>query len=359
MIVTVEVSPPYSVVIEPGLIARAWQHIAENRLALVSDEQVAALYGNALQQALEQAGKRVTRYTVPPGEASKSLARFEILLRQLARDGFDRRSAVLALGGGVVGDLAGFVAASYMRGVAFYQLPTSLLAMVDASVGGKTGVNLPEGKNLIGAFWQPRAVLIDPEVLATLSEREFKGGAVELFKHGLLAAPGLLDDVLSPAFHPGGDSAWLGRLIARSVEVKARIVAHDEREAGERAHLNLGHTLAHALEAASQHALTHGDAVAYGLLYAGLLAAQRGCTDETVRYEALLRWLEPAPLPVQDWEALQPYLQRDKKHHSRRQRWVLLKRLGEPFIADDLTPAELERAWAECLQRIRALGLLQ
>jgi 3-dehydroquinate synthase len=358
MIVTVEVTPPYPIIVEPKLLTRAARHIHERRLALVSDERVAALHGHTVQHSLEQAGKRVTRYTVPPGEASKSLARFEALLRQLARDGFDRRSAVLALGGGVVGDLAGFVAASYMRGVAFYQLPTSLLAMVDASVGGKTGVNLPEGKNLIGAFWQPCAVLIDPEVLATLSMREFKQGAVELFKHGLLAAPESLDEVLAPAFRPGGDSAFLSRLIARSVEVKARIVARDEREAGERAFLNLGHTLAHALEAASNHRLAHGDAVAYGLLYAGLLAARRGYADETVRYEALLRWLGPSPLPVHDWETLQPYLLRDKKHHSGRQRWVLLRRLGEPVIADDVTPSELERAWKAFLARVRALGLV-
>ena len=216
--------------------------------------------------------------------------------------------------------------------------------MADAAVGGKTGVNLPEGKNLVGAFWQPKTVLMDVSVLATLPEREFRGGAVEVFKHGLLADPQLLDDVADSRFRRDGPAEFLTQTVVRSVKVKAAIVAEDEREGGRRAFLNLGHTLAHALEAASAHTLSHGDAVAYGLLFAAKLAAARGYTDETERVTAFMRWVDPAPLPVGPLEPLLPFIARDKKHLSH-QRWVLLARIGQPQLADDVTENELRAAW--------------
>ena len=340
----VALSPPYPVVVGSGLLPHAGAYVHAPKVALISDEAVAPRYAEPVRASLEAAGSRVFLYTVPEGEKSKSLTTLETLLRRLAQDGFTRQDAVAALGGGVVSDLAGFVAASYMRGVAFYTLSTTLLGMVDAAVGGKTGVNLPEGKNLVGAFWQPKTVLIDVSVLATLPERAFRGGAVELFKHGLLADPQLLDDVADSSFRRDGPADFLTQTVARSVKVKADIVAQDEREGGQRAFLNLGHTLAHALEAVSAHALSHGDAVAYGLLFAARLAAARGYADETERVAAFVRWVDPAPLPAGPLGPLLPFIARDKKHLSR-QRWVLLKRIGEPHLADDVTGDELRAAW--------------
>ncbi len=352
MKLTVALTPPYDVTVAGGLLARAGEFVRAPRIALVSDEKVAPLYAEAVQRSLEAASSQVFLYTVPAGENSKSLTTLETLLSQLARDGFNRQSAVIALGGGVVSDLAGFVAASYMRGIALYTLPTTLLGMVDAAVGGKTGVNLPEGKNLVGAFWQPKAVLIDVSVLATLPEREFRGGAVELFKHGLLADPKLLDDVADRRFRRDGPPDFLAATVTRSVTVKADVVAEDEREGGRRAYLNLGHTLAHALEAHAYHALSHGDAVTYGLLFAAKLAAARGYADLTDRVRAFVRWVNPSPLPEISLEPLLPFIARDKKHGVK-QRWVLLKRIGEPYLADDVAEDELRSAWAYLQTAVR------
>lgn len=350
--ITVALDPPYPVVIGAGVLERAGEYVRAPRVALVSDAEVAPLYADAVTASLRANGSRVFLYTVPASEDSKSLTTLESLLRNLAQGGFTRDDAVLALGGGVVSDLAGFAAASYMRGVSFYTASTTLLGMVDAAVGGKTGVNLPEGKNLVGAFWQPRAVLMDVSVLATLPEREFRGGAVELFKHGLLADPELLDDVQDPRFRRDGPADFLAAAVARSVKVKADIVAEDEREGGRRAFLNLGHTLAHALEAHTEHALSHGDAVAYGLLFAARVAAGRGYADETGRVGRFVRWAEPKPLPEGSLDPLLPYVARDKKHGAR-QRWVLLKRVGEPVLVDDVRPDELHAAWEYLQNAVR------
>ena len=253
---------------------------------------------------------------------------------------------MIALGGGVIGDLSGFVAASYMRGIAFYQIPTNVLSMVDSSIGGKTGINLPEGKNLVGAFWQPQAVFMDMQTLRSLPESEFRQGAVELFKHGLLADPSILADVESPEFHPKGNAEFLQDIIKRSVQVKANIVAIDEKEQNIRAYLNLGHTLAHALEAASDHQLSHGEAVAYGLVFDAHLSKQRGYADETERLLKFLRWMKPKPLGISDLSELEPYMLRDKKNEAGKVKFVILKKIGEPVMVDDVTLEERERAWA-------------
>lgn len=347
--VPVEVSPPYDVLVGEGTLAHVAEHVPAQRVAILSDANVAPRYAAPVAAALRAAGREVETLVVPPGEASKSLTTYGDLLTRLAEARFPRDGAVLALGGGVVGDLAGFVAASYMRGVALYQAPTSLLAMVDASVGGKTGLDLPQGKNLVGAFWQPRAVLADVAALASLPPREFRQGTVELVKHGLLADPVLLD-----AFRAG----WSQQLpaerlvdaVARSVAVKARVVAADEREAGPRAHLNLGHTLGHALETASAHRMPHGEAVTYGLVYAALLARRRGYADLTPFLLELFDWVVPAPLPLVGFEALYAHMTRDKKVAGGALRFVLLEDVGRPELVDDLTPQELERAWNELLK---------
>jgi 3-dehydroquinate synthase len=345
MRLTVAVTPPYAVHVAPGLFTGLAAHVTEQRVALVCDSHTEPLYGEAVAGALRRAGKTVARLVVPAGEQSKSLAQFGALLEAMVEAGLDRTSAVLALGGGVVGDLAGFAAASFMRGIAFYPCPTSLLAMVDASVGGKTGINLPQGKNLVGAFWQPRAVFVDVTALRTLPEREFRQGAVEVFKHGLLADPWLLDHLFAPRFAPDGPSDFLTELIGRAIKVKADLVAADPLERGPRAYLNLGHTLAHALEAHSHHRLTHGDAVAYGLLFAAALAKQRGFADETPRVRQLIAWLQPAPLPVATLDELFPYLYRDKKTLAGKLRFVLLREPGRPILVDDVTEEELRAAW--------------
>jgi len=346
----------YDIVLEPNLRFKLAEYIPETTVALISDNHVNQFYGDEVKTALTHAGKTVHHHVVAAGEGSKSLETYGNLLRALIRDGIDRRSAVLALGGGVVGDLAGFVAASLLRGVAFYQCPTSLLAMVDSSIGGKTGINVPEGKNLVGAFWQPKAVLVDVEVLRTLPEKTFREGSVELFKHGLLADEGLADAFRDPRFAPAGSSDYWLEQLPRAMQVKVDIVSQDETERGVRAYLNLGHTLGHALETHSHaHAgagnvpLSHGEAVAYGLLFMAKLSAQRGYQDETTRVLEFLAWLKPKPLhsslTIDNFDVLQGYLQKDKKVNAKKIRWVLLEHIGSPLLVDDVQDAELEQAW--------------
>jgi 3-dehydroquinate synthase len=342
----VQVSQPYPIYFGENLATFIAETIQEKRLVIISNEVVAPLYANELAEALRQQNKIVSVHTVPDGEDSKSAEMFAKLLAELARANLDRKSAVIALGGGVVGDLAGFVAASYMRGIAFYQIPTTLLAMVDSSVGGKTGINLAEGKNLVGAFWQPKAVFTDMRYLRSLPVPEFRQGAVELFKHGLLADQSILADVENPEFNPKGDAAFLIDIIKRSVKVKADIVAADEREQNIRAYLNLGHTLAHALEAATNHGLTHGEAVAYGLVFDAHLAKQRGYADEVGRVERFLRWMNPKALEIKELEVLEPYMLRDKKNEAGKVAFVILKKIGEPVLVTDVSLQERQAAWA-------------
>jgi 3-dehydroquinate synthase len=342
---TVKVSQSYPIYFGENLSQFIAETVQEKRLAIISNEVVAPLYANQLADVLRNHGKTVSIHTVPDGEDSKSSELFAKLLAELAQNNLDRKSAVLALGGGVVGDLAGFVAASYMRGIAFYQIPTTLLAMVDSSVGGKTGINLNEGKNLVGAFWQPQAVFMDVRYLRSLPKQEFRGGAVELFKHGLLADPTILGDVENPEFNPKGATDFLIDIIKRSVKVKADIVAIDEREQNIRAYLNLGHTLAHALEAATHHQLTHGEAVAYGLVFDAHVAKQRGYADEVERCVRFLKWMNPKPLNIESLGVLEPYMQRDKKNEGGKVKFVILEKIGKPLIVDDVTLEERAQAW--------------
>jgi len=347
---SVDLSPPYSIVLGAGLASIIAETVKADYIAIITDEHVNPLYGEALTEALKAKGKRGQTYELAAGEESKSSGTFAQLMSHMAEDGFDRKSAVIALGGGIMGDLAGFTAASYMRGIDFYQVPTSLLAMVDASVGGKTGINLPEGKNLVGAFWQPKAVFIDVDYLRTLPESEFRQGAVELFKHGLLKDSSILEDTKDADFKRDGDAAFLVDLIERSVKVKANIVSEDEKESGVRAYLNLGHSLAHALEAVSDHTLPHGDAVAYGLLFNAKLAQLQGWADETDRIKDFFDWVNPKPLPIKTFAELEPFLRRDKKNSGGKLTFVLLKALGEPVLVDNLSETDLNKAWKYLLE---------
>lgn len=271
----------YDILIAPGLVQQLDTILKEYcpaaRYALISDSQVAKLYGEAIAHQLSGGGLQVELITFPAGEWNKTRDTWaslsdRMLAAQLGRDG-----AVIALGGGVVNDVAGFVAATYLRGVPLVQVPTSLLAMIDSSIGGKTGVDVPAGKNLLGAFHQPRVVVADPELLASLSSVQLAAGLAEAVKHGVIA------DAEYFAFLEGEYAAIfakhapaLERLVRRSVEIKAAVVAQDEREKGRRAILNFGHTVGHAIEATSKYEVLHGEAVAIGMVYEGRLAESLG-----------------------------------------------------------------------------------
>ncbi len=318
----------------------AWMREREllGTVAIISDSHVAPLHAASVQADLAAAGLEARVYEVPAGEGSKTPEMALWLHGRLLEDGFDRTSTVLALGGGVVGDLAGFVAATYMRGIPFVQMPTSLLAMVDASVGGKVGVDHPRAKNLIGAFKQPALVVADTRFLRTLPERERRCGLAEVVKHGLIGAPHLL------AWLESGAWAWPA-LIREAIAVKKAIVEEDPFERGRRAVLNLGHTFAHALEVVSDYALPHGEAVAVGLVLAARLAARVGLADEALaaRVEALLRRLGlPVHYPA-DPEAVWQAMQGDKKKVRGRLRLVLPRAVGDVIVTDGV-PAEDVRA---------------
>jgi len=258
------------------------------------------------------------------GEGAKRLSVYGRVLSWLAKNALPRDTTLYIVGGGSLTDLGGFVAATYLRGIGYLSLPTTTLAIVDAAVGNKTGLNLPEGKNLVGAFHPPKGVYADLEALATLPLSLFKEGLVEAFKHGLIRGDEALlrVELLKP------DWAGLEEYLARAVEVKIGIVEADPTEQGERRKLNLGHTLAHALEGATQGGLSHGVAVAYGLLFAALLGRALGGADLVPTVKRLLGWLEPPPLPPLPWEALFPFLLRDKKKQDHTLRWVVPMGLG-------------------------------
>ncbi|WP_261663664.1 3-dehydroquinate synthase [Deinococcus sp. Marseille-Q6407] len=308
--------------------------------ASVPEPQVALLHDSALPdewvQRARQALNPALVLPVTSGESGKTLQEVERLLSALAQGGLTRAGAVVGLGGGATTDVAGFVAASYLRGVSFYAAPTTLLGMVDAAIGGKTGVNLPEGKNLVGAFWPPRTVWCDTETLDTLPPRDFRSGAAEVFKHGLLARPELLTQVLPSAFSAAGltrFSEWLPELVHSAAAVKAEVVARDPTEQGERAFLNLGHTLAHALEAYTRHKLPHGEAVGYGLHFAALLSEAQGASGLSGYTRAFLNWQSPEPLPRLQLDSLWPFIARDKKADELGVRWVLLRDIAETYLA--------------------------
>ncbi|MDB4968261.1 MAG: aroB [Myxococcales bacterium] len=278
---------------EERFAAELCTRLPAGRIGIVTDETVSRLHLGRYADALRARNRRLTAAVVPDGEGSKSMARAEELCESFAREGLDRGAVIVALGGGVVGDLAGFVASIFLRGVSYVQVPTTLLAQVDSSVGGKTGVNLPAGKNLVGAFWQPKLVYADVTSLATLSERDRVAGLAEVIKHAFIADVELLarlEDCADRAC--AGDPKLLEELVAWSCEIKARVVGTDERETtGARALLNFGHTIGHALESASHkmpEPLRHGEAVGLGMLAAARVNRALGGVDLEPRLRALL-----------------------------------------------------------------------
>ena len=333
----------YDVLIGRGVLAELPALLAERNLvgpvAIVSDEHVAATWAEPLRQALAGAGYPAAVIVLPSGEAHKTLATVARIYEALVAAGIDRNGSVLALGGGVVGDMAGFAAATYLRGVAFVQAPTSLLAMVDASVGGKVGVDLPQGKNLVGAFKQPRLVAIDPEVLASLPAVEFRNGLAEVVKHGVIADPELFAQ-LEGAPPP----LAIESLVARALRVKIAIVQRDPFEHGERAFLNLGHTFAHAFEQVSHYAVPHGQAVALGVVAAAHLAAGRGACapDLPARITAVMARLGlSVTLSGYDAVAILRAMATDKKRQAGRLRFVLPQVIGQVALYDDVTAEQV------------------
>lgn len=310
---------------------------------IVTNERVAPLYLDRVITSLRQAGFDVHEVVVPDGEAVKSWEQAGILLDACVSAGLERTSFVVALGGGVVGDLAGFVAAVYMRGIRFVQVPTTLLAQVDASVGGKVAVNHPAGKNLLGAFHQPSLVLSDLDVLSTLPDREFAAGMAEVVKHGLIRDQRLYDVIrTAPDRFNARALAAMERAVVDSCRIKAEIVGRDEREQGERAVLNFGHTVGHAIEAAAGFGTyTHGEAVAIGMVVEALLSTVVGDVTQA-DVEALVQLLEALNLPTRPREGLarkaMDYLMRDKKVQEGRLRLALLKRVGWAEVVDTVSP---------------------
>ncbi|HEX6793019.1 MAG TPA: 3-dehydroquinate synthase [Casimicrobiaceae bacterium] len=342
----------YPIHVAEGLLSRAGALLEVRpgqRGVIVSNAVVAALHLAALRTSLRDAGMQTDVVLLPDGEAHKNGHTLDDLLTRLLELRVERSTTLFALGGGVVGDVAGFAAAIYQRGIPFVQVPTTLLAQVDSSVGGKTGINHPLGKNMIGAFWQPRAVLIDTTVLSTLPDRELSAGLAEVVKYGAIRDVDFfrwLEANVSALL--ARDSAALTHAIVTSCAIKANVVAADERESGERAILNFGHTFGHAIEAAQGYGeWLHGEAVAAGMVCAARLS-ERVCNfppTDTERLADLVRRarlpVSPPSIAVERWLEL---MRRDKKVESGALRFVVLERLGHAIVRNDVTDDDVGRS---------------
>ncbi|MFZ5792674.1 MAG: 3-dehydroquinate synthase [Pseudomonadota bacterium] len=353
----------YDILVGGGLIPRAGALIApllkERRVAIVTDATVGRLYLDELMRSLDTGGIRHDAVVLPPGEATKDFHHLEELCGRLLGLHIERGTMILALGGGVIGDLAGFAASILLRGLDFIQIPTTLLAQVDSSVGGKTGINTPQGKNLVGSFHQPRLVLADTDALDSLPRRELLAGYAEVVKYGLIGDPAFFawleghgSDVIE------GEPAARRHAVLTSCAAKAAIVAADERETGQRALLNLGHTFGHALEAECGYSgeLLHGEAVAIGMVMAFELSARLGlCPSEDAARVA--RHLAAVGLPTSpaaigrgfDAARLVHHMHQDKKVKDGRLTFVLARGIGQAFLSRDVEPAEVEGLLARAL----------
>ena len=328
--IQVNASRPYQAVIGAGVWDSLGPRLARlpgtQRAAVVSDDTVAQLYGARILALLERAGLSGALYAFPPGEMHKTMTTVAAILEFLAARELTRSDLVLALGGGIPGDVAGFSAAVYKRGIRFLGLPTTLLSMVDSSVGGKTGVNLNTGKNLAGAFWQPSLVLCDTDALKTLPERELAGGMAEVIKHGVLGDPALFSLVAG-----GARTEDFEEIIGRCVALKARFVQADERDLGQRRKLNLGHTIGHAIELCSGYRVSHGEAVAIGMAKISRAAERAGIAEPGVA-EAIVSALRANGLPTETdipAKALLETMLQDKKRSGDRVDLVLPVKIGE------------------------------
>jgi 3-dehydroquinate synthase len=331
----------YEVLVHEGLLDRVGEFLAPLKLGpdtvIVTNPVVKRHYGARVVRSLKAVGLKPTVLTLPDGERTKSFSCVAQILNELLRRRYERKAWLVALGGGVIGDLAGFAASIYLRGIPFVQVPTTLVAQVDASIGGKTGVNHPLGKNLIGAFYQPKVVLIDPDALRTLPPREYRGGLAEVIKYGVIADAAFfeflerdMDQILKL------EPAALHRVIRTSCAIKAAVVSEDEREGDRRRILNFGHTVGHALETlGSYRRYQHGEAVAIGMVVAARLAERLGLADTSVcmRIRALVEQTRlPADLPPHSASALLRAMRQDKKVQDKRIHFVLPDRIGHVVV---------------------------
>ena len=353
-------SRSYDVLIGRDLLRSAGATIAKrlsaNACAVISDVNVASRYSATLIESLGREATAATLVAVPADEKSKSLDQVQTVCEQMARSGLDRSSFVVALGGGVIGDLAGFVASIYHRGIPYVQVPTTLLAQVDSAIGGKTGVNIPAGKNLVGSLHHPTVVIADVDTLGTLPERVRNEGFAEVVKHAIIRDAALFKSLFqgSRALFEGGanGTSALQDLIRRNVEIKAEIVASDERETnGARALLNFGHTIGHAIEkAAGYGAILHGEAVSLGIVAASAVSMRRAGLGET-EYAAIVAMLEafrlPTRLPAEfPRDRIREALRFDKKFQQGQIRFVVTPAVGSAFVSCDVTADDLEQAIA-------------
>jgi len=337
----------YEVRVGSGLLARAGLWLKEKgfsgKAVIITDTTVKGLYSETLSKGLTNAGFDVTILDVQPGEEQKSLETAGGLYEGLTAAYAERTTPVLALGGGVIGDLAGFVAATYMRGVPLIQVPTTLLAQVDSSIGGKTAVDHGKLKNTIGVFYQPRMVIADIETLTTLPEDELTNGLAEVIKHAAIRSDDFfyyLDNNIEKAMEP--DISVLEDMVVESIRIKAEVVEKDEKESGLRSILNYGHTIGHAIEAVSNFRLKHGQAVAIGMMAAAKISSRMEILDEdeVARLEEVIRRAGlPVTMPDLDIEAVMQATKSDKKVSQGKVRFVLLKSIGHAIISDEVDPA--------------------
>lgn len=342
----------YPIIIETGYLDMIGKDLREKSIAkrygIIADDRVAELYGERLMRVLSDAGVEAELLTFPHGESSKTLSTIGELASRLAQLGFDRKDGLIGLGGGVTGDIAGFLASSYMRGIEFVQIPTTLLAQVDSSVGGKTGVDIPEGKNLVGAFYQPKAVYIDPSVLKTLPNEELLGGLAEVIKYGVIRDEEFFNfladnrrKILSL------DLKILETTISVCCRIKAEVVAEDEKEGGVRRILNYGHTIGHAVEGASDYSIIHGLAVSIGMVAAAKLAVLNNMLTQQEKQEIvglLAEYEMPTDIPAGlDKDRIKKYLLTDKKTVGGKVHYVLPVRIGDTVITSDVTDSQVDQ----------------
>lgn len=358
-------SRSYDILIGDHLLALAGEKIRSvlpnARCAIVTDENVAAVHLDTLKQSLAGAGIQAETIILPAGEATKSYTHLQTVIEAIIEMRLERGDAVVAFGGGVIGDLAGFAAACVRRGMNFIQIPTSLLAQVDSSVGGKTGINSPQGKNLVGAFYQPGLVLADTKILDSLSPREFRAGFAEVIKYGLINDRGFYEWLEQnwDGIQKGGEKRI--HAVARSCRAKAAIVARDEFEAGERALLNLGHTFGHALEGITKYqsdVLVHGEGVAIGMVLAHAFSARmnQSSPDDTAR---IVKYLKKVGLPtdlsglrghVKSADQMMDFIAQDKKVSRGNLTFILTRGIGECYVAGDVPASEVHAFLTESLE---------
>ncbi len=322
-----------------GLVTKVKNHA--DRCVIITDSDVNPLYGEAVKENLRETALPVDIIEIPAGEASKSLNTVLNVVKQLIGLKVSRKSLLIALGGGVVGDVTGFIASIYMRSIPYIQIPTTLLAQVDSSVGGKTGVDLPEGKNLLGTFYQPKAVYIDPSFLKTLSDKDFANGLAEIIKYGIIGSHNLFEFLEHEKDEIKRRSpSLMNSLVARSCKIKADVVEMDEKELGLRRILNFGHTLGHALEAASGYSLSHGEAVSIGMVGAAKISHRLNYLD-TTSYNRIVDLIKEYELPIKipagmETAQIEAFMGSDKKAVAGRLHFVLVKEIGAPFVTSEI-----------------------